>query len=364
MQGGKNMLFEKFRQGINLGGYLSQYEIVADASDPVQLKNHFETFITRQDLERIASWGFDHVRITMDGMLFFDRTKGALRQEPLFYLDRLLENCRQAKLNAILDLHNIWGHRYGEMTVPTALMVETEPRETFIAFWKQMAEHLKDFQGITLLFELFNEIADATGYCWNSLYKRTVQEIRKIDKNRWILVGSNAVNSIAYLDRLDLLDDPCVFYNFHYYEPVVFTHQKAHFSEEMRSYDHALSYPGDFTEYHEFLKQHPDWQKEHFLIGPEDTCNDEGLMDRYLSYAKDFVTYSGKELMCTEFGVIDSADETDAEKWIRDFVTKCNELHIGHSMWNYKELDFEIVNLKGEAVRPGLLEMLIKLNKA
>lgn len=357
------MLFEKFKQGINLGGYLSQYEIVTDPSDPVRMKEHYETFITEEDLKQIAAWGFDHVRIPMDGMLFFDREKERLRPQPLYYLDRTLDVCRKVNLNAILDLHNIWGHKYGEMTLPTPLMLEEEPRETFLLFWKQMAEHLKDFHGITLLFELFNEIADATGYRWNSLYKEAVRTIRGIDKNRWILVGTNAVNSVAYLDRLDLLDDPYVFYNFHYYEPVVFTHQRAHFSEEMSAYNRPLSYPGDFTEYHEFLKEHPAYQKEHFLIGPDDMRNDERLMDQYLSYAKDFAAYSGRELMCTEFGVIDSAKEEEAVKWIRDFVAKCNAMGIGHSMWNYKELDFELLNMKGEVTRLKLLQALIELNK-
>lgn len=357
------MLFEKFKQGLNLGGYLSQYEIVTDASDPVQMKKHYETFITEEDLKRIAGWGFDHVRITMDGMLFFDRDKGQLRPQPLYYLDRTLDSCRKTGLNAILDLHNIWGHRYGEMTTPTPLMLEEEPREIFIAFWTQMAEHLKAFQGITLLFELFNEIADATGYRWNSLYKEAIRAIRETDSGRWILVGTNAVNSIGYLDRLDLVDDPYVFYNFHYYEPIVFTHQRAHFSEEMSSYSKPLSYPGDFSEYHNFLREHPAYQKEHFLIGPKDTQNDERLMDKYLSYAKDFVMYSGREVMCTEFGVIDSAEEEEAVKWIRDFVTKCNAMHIGHSMWNYKELDFELLDIGGRVMRPKLLQALIELNR-
>ena len=31
-EGGAVMLFKKFKQGINLGGFLSQYEIVADLS--------------------------------------------------------------------------------------------------------------------------------------------------------------------------------------------------------------------------------------------------------------------------------------------------------------------------------------------
>lgn len=51
------MLFESFKQGINLGGFLSQYELIADAGSEESLHNHFETFITEDDIRRIASWG-------------------------------------------------------------------------------------------------------------------------------------------------------------------------------------------------------------------------------------------------------------------------------------------------------------------
>ena len=39
------MLFENFKQGLNLGGFLSQYELIADAGSKEALQ-HFETFIT------------------------------------------------------------------------------------------------------------------------------------------------------------------------------------------------------------------------------------------------------------------------------------------------------------------------------
>ena len=64
------MLFEAFKQGINLGGFLSQYELIADANSQESLKEHFETFITQEDIKQIAGWGFDHVRIPVDGYYF------------------------------------------------------------------------------------------------------------------------------------------------------------------------------------------------------------------------------------------------------------------------------------------------------
>ncbi len=357
------MLFKKFRQGINLGGFLSQYEIITEDRDEEVLRRHFETFITETDIERIASWGFDHVRIPMDGFLFWDRETKSLKREPLEYLDRCLEWCAKYQLSAVIDLHNISGHVYGQMDVPTALMTEENLREEFRSFWEQMAEHFAGFRKTTLMFELFNEMADATGYRWNQLYKETIRRIREKDSERWVLVGSNYVNSASYLDRLDLVEDAHVFYNFHYYDPNVFTHQRAHFSEEFSGFGKAVTYPGSLEEYQEFLKEHPQYRKEHPMFGDEDVMNDKALMLKYLEPAEKFVKYSGRELYCGEYGVIDSASEAEAIKWLGDFIDICNEYKIGHAMWNYKCLDFELVDLEGNVVRPEVLELLKEKNK-
>lgn len=49
-----------FQRGINLGGWLSQC---------TPKKEHYDTFITEQDLRTIASWGLDHVRLPIDYVL-------------------------------------------------------------------------------------------------------------------------------------------------------------------------------------------------------------------------------------------------------------------------------------------------------
>ena len=104
------MLFENFKQGLNLGGFLSQYELIADAGSKEALQQHFETFITEDNIKQIASWGFDHVRIPVDGWLFLDKEKKILREKPLEYLDRCIGWCADYGLHAVSDLHNIAGH--------------------------------------------------------------------------------------------------------------------------------------------------------------------------------------------------------------------------------------------------------------
>ena len=43
------MLYEKFRHGINLGGWLSQYEIITMSEEEEICDAHFKSFITQDD---------------------------------------------------------------------------------------------------------------------------------------------------------------------------------------------------------------------------------------------------------------------------------------------------------------------------
>ena len=49
--------FSGYKKGVNLGGWLSQC---------VHTKEHYDTFIGKEDIVKIASWGVDHVRLPID----------------------------------------------------------------------------------------------------------------------------------------------------------------------------------------------------------------------------------------------------------------------------------------------------------
>ena len=49
--------FEGFQKGVNLGGWISQFDRYDTA--------HFDTFIREEDIRNIASLGFDHVRVVL-----------------------------------------------------------------------------------------------------------------------------------------------------------------------------------------------------------------------------------------------------------------------------------------------------------
>lgn len=116
------MLLEKFRNGMNLGGWLSQYDCLPNPPKTRrELEEHFNTFLTKKDLERISSWGFDHVRLPISDYLLYDMERKSLAQLPMELIGQCISWCEEFHLNMVLDLHDLWGNVYGAMDTPMGI---------------------------------------------------------------------------------------------------------------------------------------------------------------------------------------------------------------------------------------------------
>lgn len=335
------MLYKYFRKGINIGGWLSQYDCLNPApATGEEMQQHLESFITEANIAQIAAWGLDHIRLPIDYRVLTETRESLVAcDQTLKIIDQCLNWCEKYQLNVILDLHHAEGNVYGMMEAPMPLLTESHLRTQFVEIWKMLTLHFKERRSPVLMFELLNEVSDGSGYLWNQLYKETVQAIRSIDPERYILVGSNEQNSQFRLKELELLDDDKVFYNFHFYDPQVFTHQQAHFSEEMMLFDRKIHYPDNIEAFTKFLMEHREYMMKYSHVAMEKEVS-RASMKLLLKDAIDFVKYSGRELYCGEFGVIDVADTEDSVSWLNDVMEILDQYHIGHAFWNYKALDF------------------------
>lgn len=354
------MIREHFMKGINLGGWFAQADCLGDNSprNRVEMETHLQTYITEYDIRQIREWGYDHIRLPFDYRLV-EQEKDSLASCDMFihHLDQCVEWCRANNMGIVLDLHQAAGNVYGMTKKPMPLLTDEDLQNRFINIWIKLTEHFKKVSEPIIIFELLNEVSDSTGFLWNRLYLKTIGKIREVDTTRYILVGSNEQNSAFRLKELDLLEDPKVIYNFHFYDPMMFTHQKAHFSEDMLLYNKNISYPGEITGFPEYLEQHREYVTKFAHVVMENKVNKES-MEKLLAGALNFVKYSGKELYCGEFGVIDTVKSQDAVGWMKDLVSILNENGIGHAMWNYKEMDFGLVKLNGEIRDEKRLNMI------
>ncbi len=120
-------------------------------------------------------------------------------------------------------------------------------KERFVAIWKQIAEHYKDYPA-GLLFEPLNEPnGNLDAAKWNLLLEATLPVIRASNPNRNLVIGPVDWNSFSRLPDLKLpKDDQHILVTFHYYTPFQFTHQGAEWVDGSQAWMGTL-WKGDST---------------------------------------------------------------------------------------------------------------------
>ena len=87
------MIYEQFKKGINIGSWLSQYDIIAEKPlTEDSLRQHFDSFIKEDDIRQIASWQFDHIRLPISGYLIYDVEGNHMNSDTLEYLYKCIIN--------------------------------------------------------------------------------------------------------------------------------------------------------------------------------------------------------------------------------------------------------------------------------
>lgn len=335
--------------GVNLGGWLSQYRAA--------IIEHFDTFITERDLEQIASWGIDHVRVPIDYPVFEDdASPGVYKEEGLQYLDQCVEWCQRRGLGMVLDLHHAPGYSFGTLE-QNSLFDDPQMQARFVAIWEMLARRYRSV-GNWLQLELLNEVVEPTSARWNSLAHRTIAAIRAIDPERTIVFGGNRYNAIEQLAQIDVLpDDEHIMYTFHFYKPMVLTHQRASWVPVLRDLTEPIDYPGDYTSIMQELQaQIPEAERPH-LSSPLGVM-DRSALETLVQPAVDFLTQTGKPLYCGEYGAIENAALASRINWHRDLVDILLGLGIGRAVWSYKEMNFPLADSSGRVVSEELVRAI------
>lgn len=344
---------KSFMNGINLGGWLSQYREYDH--------EHFRTFITEGDIARIASWGLDHVRLPVDyPVLESDDAVGVPLEQGYGYIDSCLDWCEKHGLGVVLDIHEAPG-----FTFTNDLEEETKGRnnlfdsvavqDRFVTLWEAIVRRYKDAR-VPIIFELLNEVTIPENGPWNELIRRTVPALRAIAPACRIMIGGTHNNSVSGLADLVEFDDPNIVYTFHFYDPLFFTHQRAPWDATLREWDASPSYPGELEGLAEFLRDHPARAAEHAIcVGRR---MDREMLAEILAPAIAFARRTGRELYCGEFGVADWIEPESRRRWLADFMSLLREHGIGRAPWTYKQMDFGLVDANGAVVDEEYLAII------
>ncbi len=326
--------FRGFKKGINLGGWISQFEKYDIG--------HFDSFITKKDIEDIAGMGFDHVRVPVDYNVLEDED-GNPKTSGFRYLDLCREWCEEFKLNMLIDLHECYGYSFDPLKEMDRkkFFFDEALQERFLNLWKKIAERFAAYPE-QVAFEPLNEVvlwevADA----WNELLPQYIETIRKIAPDSYIVAGGVCYNNVLSVPLLKIPFDKKLVYNFHCYEPMVFTHQGAYWMDKMPS-DFRTGYPKTLEEYRK-IQSGLEVDLGEAIFKEDIREIGEGFFEDIFAPALKKSEEDNVPLYCGEFGVIDLAAEDDKKRWLKDIESALDKHGIGHAQWNYKEKDFGII---------------------
>ena len=195
------------------------------------------------DFGRVRELGFNAVRFAFNGD-WYDRDRNTFFR----WLDRNVQMSNDHGINLILDLHTPIGSFWLDPTKRVNFDIWRDPKiqQKNIKMWKDIAARYRDRENIAAL-DILNEpvTLDETGQQWRDLAGKLVSAIREVNKNHVIIVGALYGTEGQYgtqgLERHFLVDDNNALYDFHFYEPIRYTHQSAKWLE--RPTDDGGRYP-------------------------------------------------------------------------------------------------------------------------
>ena len=326
--------FTGFECGMGIGGWLTNYKRFNVLKEEQKRTltvgdfEHFDSYITEKDIEYIASLGFDHIRLGFDQIVLQDEN-GRYRPEIFRLLDNFVAWCEKYGLNIVFNLHKALGN-YCDVIEKVSLMDDKRLQEGFIRLWAYMEDafsHKKD-----IAFEILNEVIDVDPALWNDLARRTIEAIRKINKDRKIIVGTICWNNPNKLQYQEIFDDENVIYTFHMYDPSEFTHQRGVLHQKHCFYNRDMPYPGDIQRYKDFYKIA--FNNEKAYTGFDIMGKD--YMYHVLNSAKEFIeAHPDVILWCGEFGTIRHARLEWRIAWFKDVISFLKENSIPYCVWNY-----------------------------
>lgn len=191
-------------------------ELVGEEKAAAFYRAWLDNFTTKADIDAMARWGFNSVRLPMHYNLFtlpIEREPVAGQdtwiEDGFARIDRLLEWTRANNMHLILDLHAAPGGQGNDLPIsdrdPTkpSLWESAENRRKTVALWKKLAERYADEPGIAA-YDVLNEpnwdfdgpkqgngcSSKANVQLWE-FYREVIAAIRSVDRNHMIIIEGN-----------------------------------------------------------------------------------------------------------------------------------------------------------------------------
>ncbi len=207
-------------RGFGLGGWLvpEGYMLhnlgwIEGFESPTQIEAHVEaligeelaeqfwidyrnSYVSQADIDQIAEWGFNHLRIPFHYKQFFTESDSEI---PIGYeiIDSLLSWCEPYNMYVILDMHCAPGAQnsgpISDSDGTARLWLEEENKELTIQIWREIAEYYSE-ETLIAGYDLINEPVLPSGVSldeFRQLYIDITDAIREVDTNHIVYIEGN-----------------------------------------------------------------------------------------------------------------------------------------------------------------------------
>jgi len=304
-----------FSKGINLTGWFQTSNI-----NQVQFGEY-----TKQDFINIKSLGCDLIRLPIN---LHAMTSGApdYTIDPLFliFMDQIVSWAEELEIHLILDNHTLYDGA-------------TDPHidDILIPVWTQMAGHFKNRSNY-LYYEVLNEPHDIADLTWNNIQQDVVDAIRLVDQKHNIIIGGAGWNSYNNLDNMPVYVDTNLIYTFHFYEPFLFTHQGADWTDPSMAPLSGVPFPYNSN----LMPALPTELIGTWVASAFNNYDNQGTiasMQQEIDIAIAFKNERNIPLYCGEFGVYNvNSDNDQRVNWYGEVSDYLTANGIGWTIWDYQ----------------------------
>lgn len=297
-----------------------------------------------QDFRDLRGIGMNAIRFQLSYRYFEDD------DEPFFYvsdgfawLDRNLAWARAHGMYLVLNLHVPQGG-FQPTGGGAALWNDPRNQDRFVALWKEIARRYKDEPALAGYGLLNEPVVAGEPDAWERLARRTTAAIREVDPlhaiflERRLGVMPAGGGTPDYADRngrmnFFRLGDENVVYEFHFYDPLSFTHQGAQWMPSLTAL--ATSYPGPFRDW--------DGSTRHA---------DRAYLERELSRYFEFGREENVPLFLGEFGVIRQgfAGGRNGAGWAADVIDIALAEGVSLTYHTFHEGDFGLYGISAASL--------------
>ena len=315
---------------------------------------HFQAWTTAEDIALIKSMGFDHVRLSVDPQpMFNSREPNKISAEYLGYLDAAVKMILDHGLAIVIDLHP-------ESDFKARLTKDDEFVGRFADFWRVLAEHYSTWDANRVFFEIMNEPEFTDRYRWLGVQMKVAAAIREGAPMHTIIAAGARWSSDDELVFEEPLHDSNIIYNFHFYEPHIFTHQGATWGAYYWHWLRGLKYPSSTENAEHVAPLVPDEIERLQVIRYGSDHWDAARIESEMKQAAKWAQRRGVPLVCNEFGVYRAyADTGDRDAWLHDVRIALEHNGIGWTLWDYSGSFGVVTKQDGKTVMDeGVLKAL------